>query len=495
MMTLIILKSTQFVSILLLVGTAQAFLPSAQRPVSRCNLQSGKTSLSLAIDPSHFVDAIQQFTSATSTLLSDAVPDADTIAAATSAVSDTVATVGNAAASMAVDTASAVSDTAATAAEAAPDYGWFGFLTVPIEGLLQIIHSLIAGTGTANAWGVSIIVLTLLIKAVTFPLTKTQLESTNKMQAMQPAIKEIQLKYQSNPEVMNQKIAEFYQVNEINPLAGCLPSLVQIPVFIGLYRAVLELAKQDKLNEQFLFLPNLEGPTYGADPAAASDWILKGWYVERRQVFLNDYDPFPKSNLFIVSRVDGTPSLGWDDTLAFLVLPAFLVISQFVSMELMQPKSTDPQQQQSNAILKVLPLMIGWFSLSVPAALSVYWVTNNIVTTASTLWIRSMMPPPVPKTGAASGGTSAATMSTTATPQSIFTPIRDKPAGFGEQRTVSSKINADGVKPITVMDAEMVDDDDMEDDDDDEEHDNNDSSRQTTEIKKKRRKGSKKKGK
>jgi YidC/Oxa1 family membrane protein insertase len=398
---------------------------------------------------------------------------------------------------MAVDTASAVTDTAAAAAavDAPPDYGWFGFLTVPIEGLLQIIHSLIAATGTANAWGVSIIVLTLLIKAVTFPLTKTQLESTNKMQAMQPAIKEIQLKYQSNPEVMNQKIAEFYQVNEINPLAGCLPSLVQIPVFIGLYRAVLELAKQNKLNEQFLFLPNLEGPTYGADPATASDWILKGWYVALSislyflpgtllaQLFVFS----SRTVVFIVYRVDGTPSLGWDDTLAFLVLPAFLVVSQFVSMELMQPKSTDPQQQQSNAILKVLPLMIGWFSLSVPAALSVYWVTNNIVTTASTLWIRSTMPPPVPKTGTATGGASAATMST---PQSIFTPIREKPAGFGE--TVS-KISTDGVKPITVMDAEMVEDDD--DDDDDEEHDGNDSSRQTTETKKKRRKGSKKKGK
>jgi YidC/Oxa1 family membrane protein insertase len=177
------------------------------------------------------------------------------------------------------------------------------------------------------------------------------------------------------------------------------------------------------------------------------------------------------------------------------VLPAFLVVSQFVSMELMQPKSTDPQQQQSNAILKVLPLMIGWFSLSVPAALSVYWVTNNIVTTASTLWIRSMMPPPVPKAGAASGGSSAATMSAPASTQSIFTPIREKPAGFGEQRVTSSTINADGLKPITVMDAEMVDDEDDDDDDDDEGHDNNDSPRQTTEVKKKRRKGSKKKGK
>lgn len=157
------------------------------------------------------------------------------------------------------------------------DGGWFGFLTGPIKLLLVGIHSLIAGVGAPNSWGISIIALTMLIKVLTFPLNKAQLESTNKMQAMQPAVKEIQAKYQSNPEVMNQKIAEFYQTNEINPLAGCIPSLIQIPVFIGLYRAVLDLADENKLDQPFLFLPSLQGPTYGADPASGSDWILKGW--------------------------------------------------------------------------------------------------------------------------------------------------------------------------------------------------------------------------
>jgi YidC/Oxa1 family membrane protein insertase len=267
----------------ILLGGVYGFAPSAQRCVSRCNTINAKTTLGLAIDPLNLIDAFHHITSATTMMLSDAV-DVGTMNDVATAVVDTTASTAvdtaNAAATVAIGTANTMNDVAAAAAAAADaptDYGWFGFLTVPIEGLLKIIHSLIAATGTANSWGVSIIALTLLIKLLTFPLTKTQLESTNKMQAMQPAIKEIQLKYQSNPEVMNQKIAEFYQVNEINPLAGCLPSLVQIPVFIGLYRAVLELAKQDTLNERFLFLPSLEGPTYGADPATASDWILKGW--------------------------------------------------------------------------------------------------------------------------------------------------------------------------------------------------------------------------
>jgi YidC/Oxa1 family membrane protein insertase len=265
--------------LLVLTANVSAFVPAAPRGVTQSKIIIRPTALSFGIDPSHFVDTIQQFASS-SMLLSDAV---DTITASSDVVTNAAAAavdVVTNSVDVVTNSAAAVVDTAATATTVAPtDYGWFGFLTIPIEGVLQIIHNGIASTGSTNSWGVSIIVLTLLIKALTFPLTKTQLESTNKMQAMQPAIKEIQLKYQSNPEVMNQKIAEFYQVNEINPLAGCLPSLVQIPVFIGLYRAVLELAQQNKLNEGFLFLPSLEGPTYGADPSSASDWILKGWCV------------------------------------------------------------------------------------------------------------------------------------------------------------------------------------------------------------------------
>ena len=222
----------------------QAFVPLL-RPQSSI---PSTTARPFGVDPTHFHEVSQQLTDAFSTLnLADAVE--------------------------------ATAD--ATTEVAKNDNGWFGFLAGPIESILIGIHFVLANLlgMSANSWGVSIIILTALIKLLTFPLTKSQLESTSKMQAMQPAVKELQAKYQSNPEVMNQKIAEFYQANEINPLAGCIPSLVQIPVFIGLYRAVLNLAQEDKLNEAFLWIPSLEGPTYGADPATASDWILKGWYV------------------------------------------------------------------------------------------------------------------------------------------------------------------------------------------------------------------------
>lgn len=138
--------------------------------------------------------------------------------------------------------------------------------------------------------------------------------------------------------------------------------------------------------------------------------------------------------------------MGWGDTIPFLILPVFLVISQFVSMQMMQPKTEDPQQQQANVILKVLPLMIGWFSLNVPSALCIYWVINNIVTTATTLFIRNSMPTPV--TASASG-----TAVATPPKSSIFAPppIRDKPAGFG-----SSFVDDGEVKPLTpIVDVEV----------------------------------------
>lgn len=308
--------------------------------------------------------------------------------------------------------------------------GWFGFLTLPIEFLLQAIHGALSSGGvSSNAWGVSIIGMTVVIKALTFPLTKSQLESTNKMQALQPTIKALQAKYQSNPEVMNQKIAEVYQQNEVNPLAGCIPSLVQIPVFIGLYRAVLNLAKENALDEPFLFLPNLEGPTYGADPAHGSDWLFKNW-------------------------VDGVPSLGWEHTIAFLSIPVFLTISQVISMNLMQPKSDDPQQQQANVILKVLPFMVGWFALNVPAALGIYWVVNNVVTTATTLYIRNSMP----KMEVSGGGASTMMSSSSASTTTNFnpTPMNERAVGFGNRGSDSG----DGMKTITPIDAEIVSEED-----------------------------------
>jgi len=117
----------------------------------------------------------------------------------------------------------------------------------------------------------------------------------------------------------------------------------------------------------------------------------------------------------------------------------------------MQPKTDDPAQQQSNLIFKILPFMIGWFSLNVPAALGVYWVVNNIITTATSLAIRNSL-----KVETVTPGATAESLNP---PKQIFAPPPEKPAGFAAPK---EEKRADGVKPITAMDAEIVEEDEMD---------------------------------
>ena len=111
--------------------------------------------------------------------------------------------------------------------------GWFGGIVQAMESVITFLHDVV------GSYGVAIVLFTLILKAATFPLNKAQIESTTKMQALQPAIKKIQATYAADPDKMNMMMAQLYQENELNPLAGCLPSLLQIPVFIALYRALL----------------------------------------------------------------------------------------------------------------------------------------------------------------------------------------------------------------------------------------------------------------
>lgn len=324
----------------------------------------------------------------------------------------------------------AVTTGAGAAAAADTGNGGLGFLTTPIEALLNLIHNLIVAVGVDNAWGYSIILLTVLVKAVTYPLTKQQLESTVKMQAVQPLVKELQAKYQSNPEVMNQKVAEVYKENEVNPLAGCLPAIIQLPVFVGLYRAVFALAKDNALDESFLWLPSLEGPTYGAELGKGNDWLTKALF-------------------------ELAPPLGWESTAAFLTIPIILILTQAVSIELNKQGQTPEQKEQTdNIVFKLLPLFLGWISVGVPSALGIYWISNNLITTLLTLQIKSSLeanPPPAPVAG---GGATMAPPTNTAT-SFIPAPMREKPAGF------ASSSEMGGVSPITAsssaVDAEIVD--------------------------------------
>ena len=126
----------------------------------------------------------------------------------------------------------------------------------------------------SNTFGLAIILYTILIKAITFPLNNSALRSNAMMQLVSPKVKQIQAKYANDKETMNRMMLRLYDDTGINPLGGCLPAIIQLPIFISLYRAINRLAEKDQhFQEPFLWIPNLAGPVAAGQPSL--DWLLK----------------------------------------------------------------------------------------------------------------------------------------------------------------------------------------------------------------------------
>ncbi|MFQ6637376.1 hypothetical protein Gotur_014173 [Gossypium turneri] len=267
------------------------------------------------------------------------------------------------------DAAVSSSDTIATTTSATTKQNndWLSGIANSMETVLKVLKDGLSALHVPYAYGFAIILLTVLVKAATFPLTRKQVESAMAMRSLQPQIKAIQQRYAGDQERIQLETARLYKVAGINPLAGCLPTLATIPVWIGLYRALSNVADEGLLTEGFFWIPSLAGPTTIAARQNGSgiSWLF----------------PF----------VDGHPPLGWSDTFAYLVLPVLLVISQYVSVQIMQSaQSNDPNMKNSQALTKFLPLMIGYFALSVPSGLSLYWFTNNLLSTAQQVWLQKL---------------------------------------------------------------------------------------------------------
>lgn len=266
------------------------------------------------------------------------------------------------------DAAVSSSDTVAAPATAAKQSNdWLSGITNYMETVLKVLKDGLSTLHVPYAYGFAIILLTVLVKAATFPLTKKQVESSLAMRTLQPQVKAIQQRYAGDQERIQLETARLYKLANINPLAGCLPTLATIPVWIGLYRALSNVADEGLLAEGFFWIPSLAGPTTIAARQNGSgiSWLF----------------PF----------VDGHPPLGWSDTFAYLVLPVLLVVSQYISVQIMQSSQpNDPNMKSSQALTKFLPLMIGYFALSVPSGLSLYWLTNNILSTAQQVWLQKL---------------------------------------------------------------------------------------------------------
>ncbi|MCX7894161.1 MAG: membrane protein insertase YidC [Burkholderiales bacterium] len=206
------------------------------------------------------------------------------------------------------------------------DYGWLTIIAAPLFWVLKLMY------GWFGNWGLAIIGLTVLIKLIFFPLSAASYKSMAKMKQVTPRLMKIREQYADDRAKMNQAMMELYKTEKINPLGGCLPILVQIPVFIALY------------------------------------WVLLG-SVELR------YAPF----------------YGWIKDLSapdpFYVLPALMMISMIVQTK-MNPTPPDPVQAK---VMMIMPFVFGVMFFFFPAGLVLYWLVNNILSIAQQWQITRMI--------------------------------------------------------------------------------------------------------
>ncbi|MDR0443636.1 MAG: membrane protein insertase YidC [Treponema sp.] len=220
--------------------------------------------------------------------------------------------------------------------EAASTRGILSPLEKVLKWLLLIFYRIVPN------YGVAIILLTLLVKIVFFPLTKKSSEATLRMQALAPKIKELQAKHKANPQKMNAEMAEFYKKEGYNPLSGCLPMLLQIPLFIAMYNL---------FNNHF----DLRGAMF-----------IPGWIPDLS---------VPESVWNFPEGVK-LPFLGWT---ALRLLPFIYVGSQ-----LLYGRVTQTPDQQGNTQMKmmlyVMPIMFFFILYNMPSGLLIYWIFSNILT-------------------------------------------------------------------------------------------------------------------
>ena len=178
--------------------------------------------------------------------------------------------------------------------------------------------------------GLAIIAFTIIVKTLMLPLTVQSIRSSKAMQDLQPKIRELQKKHGNDRQRVSQETMALYQQHRVNPVAGCLPMIIQIPIFLGLYNSIMRLSTQGLgyWTEPFLWLPNLAHP----DP----------WHL----------------------------------------LPIIAGLFQFVQTQMMrpanQPKSTDPQQAMMNSVMNIMPLTVVFFGWSFAAGPVLYWATQSV---------------------------------------------------------------------------------------------------------------------
>lgn len=229
-----------------------------------------------------------------------------------------------------------------------PDGFWQTVAVWPLAKALIWLSDILSDANVPYHWGFAIIVFTVFVKLVTFPLSLSQIRGMQAQKDLQPKIQELQKKYGKDREKIAQEQMKLYQEAGVNPLSGCLPLLIQMPVLFALYAALVALGPSFD-NAAFFWLPDLGFPKY----SEGLGWI---------------------TNAFNAGN--------YGTLVAYLILPILLVGTQFIMQKQMTattPSADNSQAQMMQQVSLMMTFMFGFFTLTVPAGLTLYWVTSNLL--------------------------------------------------------------------------------------------------------------------
>lgn len=200
---------------------------------------------------------------------------------------------------------------------------------------------------------IGIILFTILARLAMLPLTLKSIQSSRKMQELQPLIKELQRKHGKDAKKLQEETVKLYQQYRINPVGGCLPMLLQLPIFFGVYQAVIHLMVPA------YFESRGEAIQQAVQDPAVAELLTR---------------PFLGLNLGVAPFGDD----GFNGAI-YLILPIFSVVSQLVMQLMAMPRVQDPQQKAMSQAMLVMPFVFGYIAFTFPAGAVLYWVTSSTI--------------------------------------------------------------------------------------------------------------------
>lgn len=230
------------------------------------------------------------------------------------------------------------------------------FIVEPIQKVMTIFYQLTKQMGMPN-YGIAIILLTIVIKIVLYPLTVKQVKSMKAVQDLQPKVKAIQDKYKDNKEKVQAEIASLYRETGVNPLAGCLPLIIQMPILIGLFFAIKDFRAFAEVNEatKAFYFKTVGEATLGPTNFL---WLKDLFQNSDNLSFTNPSDPF-------------------------FIIPILCAATTYIQ----QKQTTTEMTQQNKMMLIFMPAFIGYITVTFPAGLGLYWVVSNLAQILQQWWM------------------------------------------------------------------------------------------------------------